>query len=124
MIELLLDTLSVIGVLFLVGVAVVAWGLVVAHYHRRRVSATEGEAEQGAAVARTVHPNCRSTMVPLTVNGSGGTTPGQTITETWTSTMNASTTADASGPRGFAGPDLSDEEIEEWLREHGLSGYD
>lgn len=116
MIELLYYLGVALGTLFVVGVLFVAWVFVVAYVSNRGSSATEE-----ARVSRPVHPNCRSTMVPVSTDGSG---PTQTISGTWNSATETSTTRGRSGPHGFRGEDLSDREVDEWLREHGLKGYE
>lgn len=99
-------------------------GIVLGSYldaRRRRPSATE----ESRRVARTMppHVNCRSTMAPLSTDGSG-----QTISGTWTGfsgTETSTTRAEPrDGPEGFRGPDLDDRDVDEWLRKWGLSGYE
>lgn len=59
----------------------------------------------------------------LTVNGTGATATTQTLSGTWNEKTDTATSSGSSTP-GFPGEDMDDDEVEEWLREWGLSGYD
>lgn len=75
------------------------------------------------AARRTVRRVQERGADTLTVDGSGSTTPTQTVSGTWNDTTETATTSGSSTP-GFPGEDMDDEEVEEWLREWGLSGYE
>lgn len=98
---------------------------------RRRSSDTEREKVDGLLVeledgsAMWIGPrDHRTADAASTLNADAS---GQSITGTWTG-FSGTEDADRPGPddvpRGFRGEDLTDREVEEWLRENGLKGYE
>lgn len=125
---LLLWGLGVVGLLVMTGVAY-ALGIR-AGYAFGEVSDTEDETME-ARIVETEHglvwkgptdPRTRNAASTLKTNSTG-----PTISTTWTE-FSYGGTPDRPGPedvpRGFRGEDLSDKEVEEWLRDHGLKDYE
>lgn len=112
--------MNLLGILAAVGVFAVllyvGWASLVAVRAIRRLSREEtGSAVDRTEVPEPLHPNCRHTYT-ATVDSSGDTL---TLSSTETSTTRA-----RDGPKGYRGEDLTDGQVDEWLRYWGLNRYE
>lgn len=129
----LLQGLVVVGVLLSAVVSFVGGYAVYRNAKRtRRVRRADRLGEPGGGLYPTgtgevmwvapQDPRTKDAAEALDVNSSG-----PSISTTWTEFSNMES-PDRPGPgdvpRGFRGEDLTDREMDEWLREHGLKGYE